>query len=174
MVVNIVSLLFRGARGLVVEVDVTSPAPQWHHTSLSPRSPVSILHNSPFYSPAVTPASPRSPGSPLTNQPFMEEIIGNVCSDDQADVESSNGDFVQDINDSDEGIESEDGEDIDGEAFKRLIRSAWTDWELWETLSYNCRENVPEQNLFTKPTLVYSNCFIREEINGGKVKLLFQ
>ena len=120
-----VSLLFSCVRGMVVEVDVTTPASQWHHTSLSPRSPVSILHNSPFYSPAVTPASPRSPGSPLTNQPFMEEIIGNVCSDDQADVESSNGDFAQDINDSDEGIESEDGEDtIDGEAFKQLIRCA--------------------------------------------------
>ena len=112
---NTCSLRCARVRGLVVEV-VTSPRAE------SPASPVSILHNSPFYSPAVTPASPRSPGSPLTNQPFMEEIIGNVCSDDQADVESSNGDFVQDVNDSDEGIESEDGEDIDGEAFKQLIR----------------------------------------------------
>ena len=39
-------------------------------------------------------------------------------------MESSNGDFARDINDSDEGIESEDGEDIDGEAFKQLIRWA--------------------------------------------------
>merc|ERR1719410_1907994 len=83
----------------------------------------------------------------------MEQIIGNVCSDDQEDIDSIIHDNPQDItNDSDEGIESEDGEDIDGEAFKQLIR-----------------ENVPEQNVFTKPPLVYSNCFIREEIYGGKI-----
>jgi len=146
-----VSLTQRGSgvRGLVVEV-----AAQSHHTSLSPQSPlspVSILHNSPFYSPVATPASPASPH---TNQPFMEleRIIGNVCSDDQAELESPSGDYARDINDSDEGIESEDGEDIDGEAFKQLIR-----------------ENVPEQNVFTKPPLVYSNCLIREEIYGGKI-----
>ena len=151
--------LFSRVRGLVVEVDVTTQAAQCLHTSLSPQSPlspVSILHNSPFYSPVATPATPASPH---TNQPFMEleQIIGNVCSDDQADMESSNGDYARDINDSDEGIESEDGEDIDGEAFKQLIR-----------------ENVPEQNVFTKPPMVYSNCLIREEIYGGKVKVLFQ
>ena len=129
-----VSLLFSCVRGMVVEVDVTTPASQWHHTSLSPRSPVSILHNSPFYSPATSPTKPVSPASPATNHPFMEQIIGNVCSDDQADMESSNGDFARDINDSDEGIESEDGEDIDGEAFKQLIRCARTDWDLWENL----------------------------------------
>ena len=27
--------------------------------------------------------------------------------------------------------------------------------------------------MFTKPPLVYSNCFIREEIYGGKVKFYF-
>ena len=110
-----------------MEVDLTAQTAQSLHTSLSPQSPlspVSILHNSPFYSPAATPVSPAIPH---TNQPFMEleQIIGNVCSDDQADMESSNNDdYARDINDSDEGIESEDGEDIDGEAFKQLIRWA--------------------------------------------------
>ena len=89
-------------------------------------------------------------------------------------MESSNGDFARDINDSDEGIESEDGEDIDGEAFKQLIRWARPGLTGNNSNSYICRENVPEQNLFTKPPLVYSNCFIREEIYGGKVKVLFQ
>ena len=123
---------------MVVEVDVTTQAAQCLHTTLSPQSPlspVSILHNSPFYSPVATPATPASPH---TNQPFMEleQIIGNVCSDDQADMESSNGDYARDINDSDEGIESEDGEDteIDGEAFKQLIRWARNHWDLWENL----------------------------------------
>ena len=106
----------------MVEVDVSRQAAQ-SHTILSPTSPVSILQNSPFYSPAATPASPASHH---TNQPFMEQIIGNVCSDDQAELESSNDEFARDINDSDEGIESEDGEDtIDGEAFKQLIRWPW-------------------------------------------------
>ena len=125
---NIFSLFSASnVRGLVVEVDLTAQTAQSLHTSLSPQSPlspVSILHNSPFYSPVATPATPASPH---TNQPFMEleQIIGNVCSDDQADMESSNNDdYARDINDSDEGIESEDGEDIDGEAFKQLIR--WT------------------------------------------------
>ena len=49
----------------------------------------------------------------------MEQIIGNVCSSDDQGAEEA----AQDItNDSDEGIESEEAEDIDGEAFKRLIR----------------------------------------------------
>ena len=49
----------------------------------------------------------------------MEQIIGNVCSSDDQEAEEA----AQDItNDSDEGIESEEAEDIDGEAFKRLIR----------------------------------------------------
>ena len=53
----------------------------------------------------------------------MEQIIGNFCSDDQEDIDSIIQDDPQDItNDSDEGIESEDGDDIDGEAFKQLIR----------------------------------------------------
>lgn len=56
----------------------------------------------------------------------MEAIIGNsnVCSDDPDEVESTNQDDPQEVtNDSDEGIESEEGdEDIDGEAFKQLIR----------------------------------------------------
>ena len=56
----------------------------------------------------------------------MEAIIGNsnVCSDDPDEVESINQDDPQEVtNDSDEGIESEEGgEDIDGEAFKQLIR----------------------------------------------------
>ena len=161
-----------------MEVDVTTQAAQSLHTSLSPQSPlspVSILHNSPFYSPLATPASPAIPH---TNQPFMEleQIIGNVCSDDQADMESNNDDYARDINDSDEGIESEDGEDIDGEAFKQLIRWARTGCEIPGRISISdiCRENVPEQNVFTKPPLVYSNCLIREEIYGGKVKVLFQ
>ena len=95
----------------MVEVDVSSQTAQ-SHTILSPTSPVSILQNSPFYSPVRTP--------PSFPTPFMEHIIGNVCSDDQADIDE---DYAHDINDSDEGIESEDGEDIiDGEAFKQLIR----------------------------------------------------
>ena len=66
---------------------------------------------------------PLSPTSTYS-APFMEQIIGNVCSDDQEDIDSSIiQDDPQDItNDSDEGIESEDGDDIDGEAFKQLIR----------------------------------------------------
>lgn len=51
----------------------------------------------------------------------MEQVIGNVCSDDQ-DEEFNNEDGAQETtNDSDEGIESEEAE-IDGEAFKQLIR----------------------------------------------------
>ena len=92
-----------------------------HHTLVSPTSPVSILQNSPFYSPVKQ--QPASPQSSTYSAPFMEQIIGNVCSDDQGDIDSINQDDPQDItNDSDEGIESEDGDDIDGEAFKQLIR----------------------------------------------------
>ena len=100
--------------GLVVEV-VTSPRAE------SPASPVSILHNSPFYSPVrtATATARRSPASPA---PFMEQVIGNVCSSDDPDDLDSEGQQEAATNDSDEGIESEDGEDIDGEAFKQLIR----------------------------------------------------
>ena len=94
-----------------------------HHTLVSPTSPVSILQNSPFYSPVKQQQQPGSPQSASYSAPFMEQIIGNVCSDDQEDIDSINQDDPQDItNDSDEGIESEDGDDIDGEAFKQLIR----------------------------------------------------
>ena len=101
-------------RGLVVEV-VTSPRAE------SPASPVSILHNSPFYSPVrtATATARRSPASPA---PFMEQVIGNVCSSDDPDDLDSEGQQEAATNDSDEGIESEDGDDIDGEAFKQLIR----------------------------------------------------
>ena len=94
-----------------------------HHTAISPASPVSILQNSPFYSPVKHSAQPTSPHSSTFSTPFMEQVIGNVCSDDQEDLDSIHQDDPQQItNDSDEGIESEDGEDIDGEAFKQLIR----------------------------------------------------
>ena len=108
------SLLCARVRGLVVEV-VTSPRAE------SPGSPVSILHNSPFYSPVrtATATARRSPASPA---PFMEQVIGNVCSSDDPDELDSEGQQEAATNDSDEGIESEDGEDIDGEAFKQLIR----------------------------------------------------
>ena len=106
------SLRCARVRGLVVEV-VTSPRAE------SPASPVSILHNSPFYSPVRTATARRSPASPA---PFMEQVIGNVCSSDDPDDLDSEGQQEAATNDSDEGIESEDGEDIDGEAFKQLIR----------------------------------------------------
>ena len=94
-----------------------------HHTAISPTSPVSILQNSPFYSPVKHSTQPISPRSSTFSTPFMEQVIGNVCSDDQEDLDSIQQDDPQEItNDSDEGIESEDGEDIDGEAFKQLIR----------------------------------------------------
>ena len=88
-------------------------------TLVSPGSPVSIFQNSPFYSP-VKQGSTRDECSPSVSSPaFMEQIIGNVCSSDDQEAEEA----AQDItNDSDEGIESEEAEDIDGEAFKRLIR----------------------------------------------------
>ena len=113
-------------RGLVVEVDCNNQVSA--HTAAGPGSPVSILHNSPFYSPVKQRVSP-GPLSPAASShrsaPFME-IIGNsnVCSDDPDEVESTNQDDPQEVtNDSDEGIESEEGdEDIDGEAFKQLIR----------------------------------------------------
>ena len=87
-------------------------------------SPVSVLHNSPFYSPVRTaPATARrSPASPAPSAPFMEQVIGNVCSSDDPDDLDSEGQQEAATNDSDEGIESEDGDDIDGEAFKQLIR----------------------------------------------------
>ena len=87
---------------------------------------------------ASSTVTPASLARPHTNQPFMEleQIIGNVCSDDQADMESNTDDYARDINDSDEGIESEDGEDIDGEAFKQLIRWVRTHCDLWENLSW--------------------------------------
>ena len=92
---------------------------------MSPVSPVSILHNSPFYSPVKQTLTP-GPLSPSSTQstPFMEAIIGNVCSDDPDEMGSINEEDPQEVtNDSDEGIESEEGEDdIDGEAFKQLIR----------------------------------------------------
>ena len=109
------SLLCARVRGLVVEV-VTSPRAE------SPGSPVSILHNSPFYSPVRTATARRSPASPAPSAPFMEQVIGNVCSSDDPDDLDSEGQQEAATNDSDEGIESEDGEDIDGEAFKQLIR----------------------------------------------------
>ena len=111
---NTCSLHCARVRGLVVEV-VTSPRAE------SPASPVSILHNSPFYSPVrtATATARRSPASPA---PFMEQVIGNVCSSDDPDDLDSEGQQEAATNDSDEGIESEDGEDIDGEAFKQLIR----------------------------------------------------
>ena len=121
-------LVYR-VRGLVVEVDCNNQVSA--HTAADPGSPVSILHNSPFYSPVkqtVTPGpfSPASLASSNRSTPFMEAIIGNsnVCSDDPDEVESINQDDPQEVtNDSDEGIESEEGgEDIDGEAFKQLIR----------------------------------------------------
>jgi len=146
------SLNERNVRGLVVEVDMTNQHHvTQHHTAISPASPVSILQNSPFYSPVKHSAQPTSPHSSTFSTPFMEQVIGNVCSDDQEDLDSIHQDDPQQItNDSDEGIESEDGEDIDGEAFKQLIR-----------------ENVPENKVYTKSPLVYSNCFIRgEEIYG--------
>ena len=99
---------------------VTSPRAE------SPASPVSILHNSPFYSPVrtatATATARRSPASPASPAPFMEQVIGNVCSSDDPDDLDSEGQQEAATNDSDEGIESEDGEDIDGEAFKQLIR----------------------------------------------------
>ena len=106
-------MLISSLRALVVEMDETTQPAQSQTvlSAQSPVSPVSILQNSPFYSPVRT--------APTFSSPFMEQIIGNVCSDDQADIDE---DFAHDINDSDEGIESEDGEDIDGEAFKQLIR----------------------------------------------------
>lgn len=141
-------------RGLVVEVDCNNQVSA--HTAAGPGSPVSILHNSPFYSPVkqtVTPGPLSPAASSHRSTPFMEAIIGNsnVCSDDQDEVESTNQDDPQEVtNDSDEGIESEEGdEDIDGEAFKQLIR-----------------EKVPEPTVFSKTPLLYSNCFSKEEIYG--------
>ena len=40
---------------------------------------------------------------------------------------------------------------------------------LLTTVKNYCRENVPEHKVFSKAPLVYSNCFIKEEIYG-KVK----
>lgn len=74
----------------------------------------------------MTPGPLSPAASSIRSTPFMEAIIGNsnVCSDDPDEVESTNQDDPQEVtNDSDEGIESEEGdEDIDGEAFKQLIR----------------------------------------------------
>ena len=113
---------FNRVRGLVVEVDCNNQVSA--HTAADPGSPVSVLHNSPFYSPVKQRVTP-GPVSPAST-PFMEAIIGNsnVCSDDPDEMESINQDDPQEVtNDSDEGIESEEGdEDIDGEAFKQLIR----------------------------------------------------
>ena len=113
-------------RGLVVEVDCNNHVSA--HTAADPGSPVSVLHNSPFYSPVkqtVTPGALSPAASSNRSTPFMEAIIGNVCSDDpDGETDSINQDDPQEVtNDSDEGIESEEGdEDIDGEAFKQLIR----------------------------------------------------
>ena len=117
--------MFR-VRGLVVEVDCNNQVSA--HTAADPGSPVSVLHNSPFYSPVkqtVTPGLLSPSASSNRSTPFMEAIIGNVCSDDpDGEMDSINQDDPQEVtNDSDEGIESEEGdEDIDGEAFKQLIR----------------------------------------------------
>ena len=106
----------------MVEVDQNNQKSQHHTTAVSPQSPVSILQNSPFYSPVrqQTRLTPSSPHSSTVSTPFMEQVIGNVCSDDQ-DEEIINDAAQEMTNDSDEGIESEDAE-IDGEAFKQLIR----------------------------------------------------
>ena len=117
--------MFR-VRGLVVEVDCNNQVSA--HTAANPGSPVSVLHNSPFYSPVkqtVTQGLLSPAASSNRSTPFMEAIIGNVCSDDpDGEMDSINQDDPQEVtNDSDEGIESEEGdEDIDGEAFKQLIR----------------------------------------------------
>ena len=127
-------------------VEMVGGDPPQHHT-LSPASPVSVLHNSPFYSPVKQSGRPASPlqsfSSPLHRIGNM-----NLCREDEDDVlECEPGPDI--ANDSDEGIESEDGEEIDGEAFKQLIKN-----------------NVTEQNIFNK-SLVYAACTL-DKVNCGR------
>lgn len=64
-------------RGLVVEVDCNNHVSA--HTAADPGSPVSVLHNSPFYSPVkqtVTPGPLSPAASSNRSTPFMEAIIG--------------------------------------------------------------------------------------------------
>ena len=151
-------------RGLVVEVDCNNHVSA--HTAADPGSPVSILHNSPFYSPVkqtVTPGALSPAASSNRSTPFMEAIIGNVCSDDpDGEMDSINQDDPQEVtNDSDEGIESEEGdEDIDGEAFKQLIRYvkhsflSFSKLKLSTGKMFQNRECFQRRRYFTQTVLV--------------------
>ena len=109
-----------------------------HHIQITPISPVSILQNSPLYSPVKDP--PCSPStslpSPLihegSNEGFeMENYNVHTIEEEEEEVEMTT---MWSSADSDEGIESEEGDDkgcsyesnqncsdIDGSAFKQLI-----------------------------------------------------
>ena len=97
-----------------VEVESLNNIPQ-HHMRITPISPVSILQNSPLYSPVKDP--PCSPSislpSPLiheeSNEGFeMENYNVHIVAEEEEEVEMTT---MWSSADSDEGIESEEGND---------------------------------------------------------------
>ena len=100
-----------------MEVDSLNNIPQ-HHMRIAPISPVSILQNSPLYSPVKDP--PCSPStslpSPLihegSNEGFeMENYNVHIVAEEEEEVEMTT---MWSSADSDEGIESEEGDDKSG------------------------------------------------------------
>ena len=83
---------------MVVEVDSLNNISH-HHMVITPQSPISILQNSPLYSPIKD--SPCSPTSSLSLSVFPQ-------SEDRTSPEDKTSPWS--ANDNDEGIESEEGE----------------------------------------------------------------
>ena len=87
----------------MVEVDTASYIPQ-HHMVLTPQSPVSLLQNSPLYSPVKDPICSPTPVSYRDTELEVEIDCTSVEGVKEAVFS------VWSSNDSDEGIESEEGE----------------------------------------------------------------
>ena len=111
---NFEEIIFCALYSNSVEVDNLNNIPQ-HHVRITPISPVSILQNSPLYSPVKgTPCSPSiSLPSPLihegSNEGFeMENYINHIVAEEEEEVEMTT---MWSSADSDEGIESEEGDD---------------------------------------------------------------
>jgi len=127
---------------VVVEVDSSSNIPH-HHRLVTPQSPISIIQNSPIYSPVKD--SPISPSSSSSISIFMFP---------QEEDRTSPDDRINTFNtlDRDEGIESE--EEIDRSAFKQLILQNLGGGNKSHPLLSNCQD---KENLYEKMNAESSN-----------------
>ena len=113
--ITVHSIPYRHPHDLIVQVDSSSTIPH-HHMMIIPQSPVSILQNSPIYSPVKDP-----PCSPPSSFPSLltcgeadddtEKESGNVCHDVEEEEDEEEKTSPWSSHDRDEGIESESGED---------------------------------------------------------------